>query len=516
MFRKILIANRGEIAVRILRACQELAIPAVAVYSQADAQALHVRLAHEAVCIGPPAPTDSYLRGERLVEAALETGCDAIHPGYGFLAESASFAQMVQDAGLTFIGPPPQAIAQMGVKTQARALMQEAGVPVVPGYAGGTSDEDFARAAQRMGYPVMVKAAGGGGGIGLQVVEEPAALPEALATARQAAQQAFGDPTVFLEKYIAQGRHVEVQILADHHGNVIHLFERDCSVQRRHQKIVEEAPSPALDPPLREALGRAAVTAARAVGYVNAGTVEFLLDQDRRFYFLEMNTRLQVEHPVTELITGVDLVRAQIAIAAGQPLPVAQDQVRPRGHAMECRLYAEDPARGFLPVTGRIHRLVEPSGPGVRVDSGVAAGDEVTAHYDPLLAKLIVWAEDRELARRRMLWALGRYTLLGLTTNLAFLRAVVAHPTFQAGAATTAFVSQEMAGWQPGSHRLDVAALIAAALAEESSDADMDWVTDSGRQAMPDPWARPDGFRLGGGFWPPGATARGTTRGTAG
>jgi acetyl-CoA carboxylase biotin carboxylase subunit len=507
MFRKILIANRGEIAVRILRACQEMGVGAVVVYSEADANALHVRLAGEAVCIGPPPPTESYLRADRIVEAARATGCDAIHPGYGFLAESPAFARLVRDAGLVFVGPPVAAIEKMGSKTEARALMQQAGVPVAPGFAGDAATlEEFAAAAERIGYPLMVKAAGGGGGIGLRIVHQPAALPDAIAAARHAAERAFGDPAIFLEKYIAGGRHIEVQVLADQHGTVVHLFERDCSIQRRHQKVIEETPATTLADPLRDALGQAAIAAARAVGYVNAGTVEFIVppvlseDEPVSYYFLEMNTRLQVEHPVTEMITGIDLVRAQIAIAAGDPLPFTQDAISRRGHAVECRIYAEDPAQDYLPTTGHVLTLIEPSGPGIRVDSSVAAGDEISVHYDPLIAKLIVWAEDRALALRRMQWALGRYTILGLTTNLEFLREVIRHPAYQTGAATTHFLAEQMQGWQPQASDLDDIALIAAALAEttEGSQADRHGNRPAAPSLRPSsPWQRGDGFRIG-------------------
>jgi acetyl-CoA carboxylase biotin carboxylase subunit len=496
MLRKILIANRGEIAVRILRACQELGIGAVAVYSEADANALHVRLAGETVCIGPPPPAESYLCGERLVEVAAATGCDAIHPGYGFLAESAAFARMVRDAGLVFVGPPVEAIEKMGVKPEARALMQQAGVSVAPGFASPkATQEDFARAAEQIGYPLMVKAAGGGGGIGLQIVYQPAALPDAIASARQASQRAFGDPAIFLEKYIANGRHIEVQILADSHGNVVHLYERECSIQRRHQKIIEETPSPFMTDGVRATIGQAAIAAARAVGYVNAGTVEFIVDEQMNHYFLEMNTRLQVEHPVTEMVTGVDLVRAQIAVAAGNPLPFTQDSISRRGHAVECRIYAEDPAQDFLPTTGRVLRLVEPSGPGIRIDSGVAVGDEISVYYDPLIAKLIVWAEDRGLALHRMEWALNGYTMLGLTTNLEFLREMVRYPLFRTGGATTHFVAEQMKGWQPQASTLDDIALIAAALADSAEGRQPDG--DAPASNCPIPWQRNDGFRIG-------------------
>ncbi len=499
MFTRILIANRGEIAVRLIRACHDLGIQAVAVYSEADTGALHTRLADEALLIGGAAPGDSYLRGERLIAAAQQSGCQAIHPGYGFLSEAPDFAAAVQAAGLVFIGPPPEAIRVMGVKTEARALMEAAGVPVVPGFqADGADDRAFLAAADRIGYPVMVKASGGGGGKGIRIVEAAADLPEALAAARREADHAFGDARVFLERYIARGRHIEVQVLADQHGQTVHLFERECSIQRRHQKIIEETPSPMLTPALRTRMGEAAAAAARAVGYVNAGTVEFIADEAGAFYFLEMNTRLQVEHPVTELVTGVDLAQLQIRIAAGEPLPFAQDDLRQHGHAIECRVYAEDPTSGFLPSTGPLALAVEPEGPGVRVDAGVVSGDSVSLHYDPLIAKLIVHAGDRQAAIARMDRALGEYVILGVTTNLPFLRQVIRHPAFAAGALSTHFIDDHLAEWQPPEGELPDAALIAAALSDL---ADRISAEEPGAPSDADrfsPWARGDGFRMGG------------------
>ncbi|NLH07385.1 MAG: acetyl-CoA carboxylase biotin carboxylase subunit [Chloroflexi bacterium] len=500
MFRKMLIANRGEIAVRLIHACHELGIRAVAVYSDADADALHVRLADEAVHIGPAPPAESYLRGDRIIEAARATGCEAIHPGYGFLAEAPDFARAVREAGLVFVGPSAEAIRRMGVKTEARALMQAAGVPVVPGYQGGESaaDEDFLRAADAIGYPVMVKAAGGGGGKGIRVVRDPADLPDALASARREAAHAFGDPNVFLEKFIEPARHIEVQVLADEHGRTVHLFERECSIQRRHQKIIEESPSPAVTPELRARMGEAAVAAARVVGYANAGTVEFIVGPAGDFYFLEMNTRLQVEHPVTEMVTGVDLVTQQIRIAAGEPLPFTQEDLSQRGHAIECRVYAEDPASGFLPATGPVLRTVEPAGPGVRVDAGVVTGDEVTIHYDPMIAKGITFAGSRADAIRKMDWALAQYVILGVTTNLAFLRDVLRHPDFVAGTFSTRFVDEHFELWaERCPDDLPDHALIALALSEvqmEAAPAPSGAAPDADRYS---PWARLDAFRLG-------------------
>ncbi|PJF38995.1 MAG: pyruvate carboxylase subunit A, partial [Phototrophicales bacterium] len=392
------------------------------------------------------------------------TSSEAIHPGYGFLSEAPTFAEAVEAAGITFIGPSAKAIQQMGVKTEARSLMEAAGVPVVPGYqSADATPEDFLREAERIGYPIMVKAAGGGGGKGIRVVYHPSDLKDAITSARREALHAFNDPTVFLERYIDNGRHIEVQVLADRHGNVIHLFERECSVQRRHQKIIEESPSPFLTPEVRHRMGEAAVNAAHAVDYVNAGTVEFIVDDDSNFYFLEMNTRLQVEHPVTEFVTGVDLVRAQIMIASGQPLPFTQQDIVQRGHALEARIYAEDPSNNFLPAIGKIHHIVEPSGSGIRVDSGIDSGMEVTIHYDPMIAKLIVYAEDRESAIRKMDWALSQYVILGSTTNLQFLRDIIQHPIFELGEATTRFVDEFMSDWQPPVQELPTEALIAVA-----------------------------------------------------
>ncbi len=521
MFNKILIANRGEIAVRIIRACQETGIRTVAVYSAADANAMHTRLAYEAVLIGPPAPLESYLNVERIVDAAKATGAQAIHPGYGFLAENADFADAVRAAGLIFIGPSGEAIRKMGNKTEARSIMQAAGVSVAPGYHPHPQPlslrewgEGVWAAAESIGYPVLVKAAAGGGGKGMRIVRAPAELPDALESAQREAQKAFGDPSVFLEKYVEHARHVEFQVFGDAYGNVVHLFERECSIQRRHQKIVEESPSPLLDAELRERMGAAAVAAARAVSYENAGTIEFIVDpHTREFYFLEMNTRLQVEHPGTEWVTGIDLVKLQIRVAAGERLPFGEGRdnpsrsPQPRGHAIECRVYAEDPANGFLPAIGPALKVVEPLGPGVRVDSGIETGDEVTLHYDPLIAKVIVYAENRSEAIRRMDRALSQYVILGLTTNIAFLRDALAHPVFRRGEATTAFVQREFADWKPGLDDETInLALIAAALSEmaqkdeggrlalrEASSEGMK----AAERARSDPWQLNDGFRIG-------------------
>ncbi len=467
MFSKILIANRGEIAVRIIHACHELGIQAVAVYSEADADALFVRMADEIVPIGPAPAAESYLKADMIIRAALETGAEAIHPGYGFLAENAAFAETVARAGLVFIGPQPAAISAMGDKAEARARMIAAGVAVIPGYHDRDDDAALARAAMAIGFPVLVKAAAGGGGKGMRVAPSQQYLTEAIAAARREAQHAFGDDRLIVEKYVPRAHHVEFQILADEHGNTVHLFERECSVQRRYQKVIEETPSPLLDEGLRARMGQAAVAAARAVGYVNAGTVEFIVDPEtREFYFLEMNTRLQVEHPITEMVTGLDLVQWQLRIAAGEPFPYRQEDLSRRGHAIECRVYAEDPANNFFPSTGDLLLARFPGGPGIRVDTGVDTGDVITHHYDPLVAKIIVHAEDRDAAIRRMLTALRQTAIHGVATNTAFLLSVLDHPDFRDGRADTRWVDRELADWQP--RRTPPKTILAAlALAEQ-------------------------------------------------
>jgi 3-methylcrotonyl-CoA carboxylase alpha subunit len=471
--RKVLVANRGEIAVRVIRACREMGIATVAVASEADRAAMHVRLADQWVAIGPPEPAASYLDTDRILAAAAETGADAVHPGYGFLAENAAFARRCAEAGLVFIGPDPGTIDAMGEKTAARAVMQKAGVPVVPGAllpapnADGSFDgEAVARAAAEVGCPLMVKAAFGGGGKGMRLVRDPGQVAAACEAAAREALKAFGDGKIYLEKFIERPRHVEFQIFGDRHGGAVHLFERECSVQRRHQKIIEESPSPALDSDLRRRMGAAAVAAARAVGYVGAGTVEFLLGADGGFHFLEMNTRLQVEHPVTELVTGQDLVRAQVRVAEGHPLPWRQEDLAVTGHAIECRVYAEDPAQGFMPSLGRLVDLVEPAGPGVRIDTGVAAGDEISMHYDPMIAKLSVHAADRTAAIDRARTALGSYAVLGVTTNIEYLDAILADEEFVAGRLHTGLLDERLAGWTSGRAADADLALVAAAVAE--------------------------------------------------
>ncbi len=460
MFKKILIANRGEIAVRVIRTAREMGIATVAVFSEVDYRAAHVLEADEAVSLGPAEPAESYLNIDKIIAAAKEVGAEAIHPGYGFLAENPDFAAACVDAGLVFIGPPAKVIRDLGSKTEARRIMAAAGVPTVPGTAEGTTDvNDVCRQAEEMGLPVLIKAVAGGGGKGMRVVTDPADLAEACQSAVSEATKAFGDGRVYLEKNLVAPRHVEFQILADSLGNAIHLFERECSIQRRHQKIVEETPSTALTPELRAEMGRAAVTAAVASGYVGAGTVEFLLDQDKKFYFLEVNTRLQVEHPITEMTTGVDLVRRQIEIAAGRPLGLAQEDVVPRGHAMECRIYAEDPSKNFFPSPGRIALMHEPVGPGVRVDSGIYQGFTVPVEYDPILSKLIVWAHDREAARRRMVRALQGYAVLGIETTVSFLLDVIESAPFREGETRTDFIERHFEAWRPTAPEADVARL---------------------------------------------------------
>ena len=444
LFSKVLVANRGEIAIRVFRTLRELGIATVAVYSEADRGSLHSRLADEAYLIGPGAPAESYLNVERVVATARRAGAEAIHPGYGFLAENAAFARACDEAGIVWIGPPPEAIDVMGSKLAARRLMTEAGVPVVPGTTAPLdSVDELVRLGDEYGWPLAVKASAGGGGKGLKVVPTPEAAERALASAQREGEAYFSDPTVYVEKLIEDPRHVEVQVLADAHGNAIHLGERDCTIQRRHQKHVEETPSPAVTPELRERIGRIALDAARAIGYRGAGTIEGLLAPDGTYYFLEMNTRIQVEHTVTELVTGLDLVREQVLVAAGRPLSVRQEDVRLRGHAIECRINAEDPGSGFLPGPGKITAYREPAGPGVRVDSGVEAGSEVVGLYDPLIAKLCVWDVDRERARRRMLRALAEYVVEGVPTLIGFHRALLARPCFAAGETCHGVVESE-------------------------------------------------------------------------
>jgi acetyl-CoA carboxylase biotin carboxylase subunit len=445
MFKRMLIANRGEIAVRVIRACRELGIESVAVFSEADRAAMHVREADYGVPVGPAPAAQSYLNTERIIEAARHTQAEAVHPGYGFFSENAGFARAVEDAGMVFIGPPPAAIEKMGDKVQARKLMAAAGVPVVPGSAGTLESEAEVRAvAKKIGFPIMIKAAAGGGGKGMRLVEFDQDLASAVRTVASEAKSSFGDGRFYVEKFVSHPRHIEIQVFADRHGNTVHLFERECSIQRRNQKVVEESPSPFITAEMRRVMGEVAVKAARAVNYVNAGTIEFLADAERNFYFLEMNTRIQVEHPVTEMVTGMDLVKAQIRVAAGERLPFAQEDLRQNGSAIECRIYAEDPAAGFVPSPGKIETMRFPDGPGIRVDAGVYAGAEVAIYYDPMIAKLVVWGSDREEAIARMRRALDEFTITGeLATNLDFHRWLMKHPRFIAGDFDTNFINQE-------------------------------------------------------------------------
>ncbi len=467
MFKRILIANRGEIAVRVIRACRELGIESVAVFSDADRASLHVRNADFAVNVGAPPAAESYLKTERIIDAALRTSAEAVHPGYGFFSENADFARAVEAAGLSFIGPPASAIEQMGDKVAARSLMMAAGVPVVPGSPGTLEGEDEVRAvAARIGYPIMLKAAAGGGGKGMRLVENDHDLASLVRSVANEAKSSFGDGRFYLEKFVRRPRHIEVQVFGDRHGHTVHLFERECSIQRRHQKVVEESPSPFVTPAMRAAMGEVAVKAARAVNYVGAGTIEFLADAEHNFYFLEMNTRIQVEHPVTELVTGVDLVKLQIRVAAGEPLPFTQEELRQSGWALECRVYAEDPAAGFAPAPGKIQTMLQPDGPGIRVDTGVYAGAEVPIFYDPMICKLAAWGRDRDEAVARMRRALDEFIISGeLVTNLDFHRWLVRHPRFLNGDFDTGFISQEYRGQGSGlSHdSARLAAILAAA-----------------------------------------------------
>lgn len=495
MFTKILIANRGEIACRVIATCQRLGIATVAVYSDADRNARHVRLADEAVAIGPAPARESYLRGDVILAAARQTGAQAIHPGYGFLSENADFAQACADAGIVFIGPSAAAIRAMGDKSAAKALMQQAGVPLTPGYHGDEQAPEFLRAqADGIGYPVLIKASAGGGGKGMRRVDDSAAFIEALASCQREAQSAFGNAHVLVEKYVERPRHIEIQVFGDSHGNVVYLFERDCSVQRRHQKVLEEAPAPGMTAERRAVMGTAAVNAARAVNYMGAGTVEFIAGPDGDFYFMEMNTRLQVEHPVTECITGTDLVEWQLRVANGQPLPLQQDQLQIRGHALEARLYAEDADRGFLPSTGTLRHLRLPAGNAhVRVDAGVEQGDAITPYYDPMIAKLIVWDVDRDAALRRMQQALAECEVVGVTTNAAFLRRLVMTDSFAGAKLDTALIEREQAALAPPGAAAEPAlwAMAAvAAIATESAPA-----VDAHDPYSP--WQARDGWRLG-------------------
>ncbi len=465
MFKKILVANRGEITVRIIRACREMDIPVVVVYSDADRTALHVRYADEAYSIGPAPSVESYLVAERIIEVAVRSGAEAVHPGYGFLSENHRFATMCAEAGLVFIGPSPRAMESMGDKLQARHAMAAAGVPLVPGTPELTSAEQAHELIGPIGYPIVLKPSAGGGGKGMRVVEREEDLAAALESARSEALSSFGDDSIYAERYVLRPRHVEIQVLADNHGNVVHLFERECSIQRRHQKVVEEAPSPFITPDTRMAMGEAAVRAARSVDYAGAGTVEFLVDAEQRFYFLEMNTRLQVEHAVTELVTGIDLVKMQLSVAAGERLPFTQDDITLTGAAVECRIYAEDPDRDFMPSPGRITALRAPGGPGVRDDIGVYEGYEVPLYYDPLLSKLSAWGRDRDEAIGRLRRALSEYVIEGIKTNIPFHQRLLRHPDFLSGDFDTTFVDRRLLAHAAACADEELALVAAAVLA---------------------------------------------------
>ena len=500
MFNKILIANRGEIAVCIMATCRAMGITTVAIYSEADQHALHTQIADEAYAIGPAPASQSYLNMPAIIEVARRCGAQAIHPGYGFLSENAAFVEACEQAGIVFIGPPAPAMRLMGSKIAAKRLAQSVGAPTIPGYNGDSQDDAILlQEARRIGFPLLIKASAGGGGKGMREVHSEADFLDQLAGARREALSSFGDGTVFLERLLLQPRHVEIQVLGDSNGHLIHLGERECSIQRRHQKIVEESPSVALTPALRAEMGAAAVRIAQAAGYVNAGTLEFMLDSDKRYYFLEMNTRLQVEHPVTELVTGLDLVRQQIRIAAGEPLEMAQEEISTRGHAIEVRLYAEDPRQNFLPSTGTVSTFVPPSGPGVRVDSGIQSGDEISQYYDPMIAKLIVYGEDRPAAIARLRVSLEQQAVFGVQTNASLLLAIATHPAFYEGQTFTNFLEMHsLLDAQPQkTEQLDPNALYAAALLDMGSDAASGAVHHGTIQAQ-NPWQALGAWRLFG------------------
>lgn len=470
MFKKVLIANRGEIAIRVIRACRDLGIRSVAVFSDADRGALHVRLADEAYHIGPPPSTESYLVIEKIIDVAKKSGAEAIHPGYGFLAENAKFARACSDAGIVFVGPPTEAIEMMGDKMAARKAMIAADVPIVPGTEKAVEQEQQAiDIAREIGFPILIKAAAGGGGKGMRIVAEESEIKSGVRGARSEAKSAFGDDRIYIEKYLARPRHIEIQVIADTHGNCVYLGERECSIQRRHQKVIEEAPSPLVDEEMRKKMGEAAVAAARAAGYVNAGTVEFLADQEKNFYFLEVNTRLQVEHPVTELITGIDLAVEQMRVASGEKLSFSQEDIRIRGHAIECRIYAEDPLSGFLPSTGLVRSYQEPSGPGIRVDSGVYEGAEISVFYDPMISKLLSYGKDRRQAVDRMLRALEEYRISGVANNIEFHKDILKHPEFIAGNLSTHFIDEYYRPPEESPSEIEEAAAVTVALTEHET-----------------------------------------------
>jgi acetyl-CoA carboxylase biotin carboxylase subunit len=494
MFKKILIANRGEIAVRIIRTCREMGIYTVAVYSEVDAAAAHVLEADEAVLLGKSEPSESYLNIDRIIAVATSTGAEAIHPGYGFLAENSGFAESCETAGIPFIGPPSSVLRDLGNKTVARRIMKSAAVPVIPGMLKATQDLSLlCQEAEQIGYPVMVKAAAGGGGKGMRIIFDQKTMEESCISAMSEAEKAFGDGSLYLEKHMEAPRHVEFQMLADHHGNVVHLFERECSIQRRYQKIIEETPSPAMTPKLRNEMGKVAVSAIKASGYTNAGTVEFLLDQSGQFYFLEVNARLQVEHPITEMTTGIDCVRQQLEIAAGNPLTFTQEDITHRGHAIECRIYAEDPEANFFPSPGGVTLYREPAGPGIRNDSGIYEGFEVPMEYDPILSKLIATAQTREATRRRMIRALKNYVILGIRTTIPFLIDVLSSPEFVKGNTHTGFIDHHFENWSQSKADEDIARI--AYVVEEIASHGRPSATVS-EKGWPTPWETLGEWRL--------------------
>lgn len=493
MFKKILVANRGEIAVRVISTCKEMHIPVVAVYSDADAASRHRLIADESYPVGKSEPSDSYLNIEKIISTAKKAGADAIHPGYGFLAENADFAKACEDHGITFIGPPSDVIRNLGDKTKARRIMETGNVPVIPGMSHAADNLDaMSDRGDAIGWPVLIKAAAGGGGKGMRVVRSKHEMADACAAASREAESAFGDRSVYLEKYISPARHIEFQILADQYGHVVHLFERECSIQRRHQKIIEESPSYALTPDLRERMGKAAVAAAQASGYVNAGTVEFLLGPDETFYFLEVNTRLQVEHPVTEMVAAIDLVQKQIEIAAGRTLSLSQQDLSSKGHAIECRIYGEDPEKSFFPSSGKIEFLQEPTGPGIRCDSGIYAGAAVPVDYDPILSKLVVHAETRESAINRMIKALSEYVILGIKTNVNFLMDILGSDVFRSGRTCTNLIESHFPDWTPACPDADMACL--AFIAADLSPGVTSSVVPDDR--FPEPWKTLGNWRI--------------------
>jgi acetyl-CoA carboxylase biotin carboxylase subunit len=499
MFNKILIANRGEIAVRIIRACRELGIGSVAVYSTIDRKSLHVQAADEAVCIGPAPPQESYLNVDAIIDAVRQTGAEAIHPGYGFLAENHLFAERCEKEGIVFIGPDSKALKLVGDKVASREVTERAGIPLIPGMKKKSTDPgECLKEAEQIGYPVLLKASAGGGGKGMRVVRSKDELKDAVEAGMREAKTAFGDPSIYLEKYIERPRHVEFQILADKHGNAVHLFERECSIQRRHQKIIEESPSTALDDDLRKRMGETAVKVVEVSGYTNAGTVEFLLDEKKNFYFLEVNARLQVEHPVTEMVCGVDLVHAQLRIAAGDRIWFKQDQLSQKGHAIECRIYAEDPENNFLPSAGKILYMKEPSGPGIRHDCGIYSGWEVSVFYDPILSKLIAWAPERETCCHRLAAALTDFPVLGIKTGIEILKDIVTHPEFLSGRTHTDFLEVNLPDWKPPMTDYDLDKALLAAGVFSGMDKRKSHTSPAG-EAIASPWQTLGDWRIAGG-----------------